>query len=168
MPDGLNKYIPEIGEFVVKFFGSGDHAWTSIGRCFAFSENDTCSELVISKNTSKLELAFSKGVEKARLALKQIAELKQQQQEQQQRQGAGKESNKKPIYTHIEKNVHFNKSTRISEETKQEYILECKCNPKDEEPCSHDTCHNRAVKYECDSELCAAKERCNNQVRSLV
>lgn len=43
-------------------------------------------------------------------------------------------------------------------------IPRCNCKPSDERPCAQESeCVNRALQYECHSQVCAAAERCLNQ-----
>ncbi len=52
-----------LGEFPVKFFGTNDFYWVTIGRTFAFAEGD--EEGKRSGGSKALQNAYAKGVEAA-------------------------------------------------------------------------------------------------------
>ena len=62
LPDAL-KIQSVCGEFPVKFFGTNDYYWVTIGRTFAFAEGDEVGKR--SGGSKALQNAYAKGVEAA-------------------------------------------------------------------------------------------------------
>lgn len=64
VPDNVTCLPHNLGQFVVKFFGTHDHYWVGRGRVFLFEEGDQ------DQNTSKskMDAIFKKAVEEATAA----------------------------------------------------------------------------------------------------
>lgn len=140
-----------MGEFPVKFFGTNDFYWLTVGRCFSFAEDDESQK---SSSSSKLLTnAFIVGVKLAKVAFEKVEKLKIAR--------ITSEVNK-PDFQMIKSNrpvgnVIVNKC-RIDE------ISRCECNPESPAPCSSDiNCLNRMLNHECHPSVCSAGDRCMNQ-----
>lgn len=69
-------------------------------------------------------------------------------------------STKPPPYKKIKLNKVVAKLLKLEE---NEYN-ECQCRPDDPAPCTiENNCYNALLSYECDPDLCPAKEKCQNQ-----
>ncbi len=152
LPENIRERSYAVGEFPVKFFGTNDFYWVSLGRCFAFAEGDECHKS--SNNHKSLELAFKKGVRIAKAAFKEVARLK------------ASRAPKTPVNKY---NFAFIKTNRPYGNVSVPRIPlaelpKCDCDITHPAPCSSDSrCMNRMLKYECHPATCPAGDRCQNQ-----
>lgn len=62
IPNNVYRLVHNVGEFVVKFFGTNDHYWVSRGRVFLFQEGDEGQKL---RSNNKVDTEFKKAIEEA-------------------------------------------------------------------------------------------------------
>ncbi|EDV20850.1 uncharacterized protein TRIADDRAFT_31338 [Trichoplax adhaerens] len=157
------KYVPDNilalkhgpGEFSVQFLGSHDYSWTSISRIFGYEEED------IDGRASKLGRkgivkSFGKALKEAeeKFTQRKISREKKEAKSQERR------SQKPPSYKHIKMNKLVDALIRPN---LTEYTP-CSCKPTDEAPCgSSSNCINRMLMCECNSSMCPAGDKCQNQ-----
>ncbi len=152
LPENIRERSYAVGEFPVKFFGTNDYYWVSLGRCFAFAEGDECHKS--SSGHKSLELAFKQGVRVAKAAFKEVARLKANR--------APKPTVNKFNFTFIKTNRPFG-NVSVPRIPLAE-LPKCDCDTKHPAPCSSDSrCMNRMLKYECHPATCPAGDRCQNQ-----
>jgi hypothetical protein len=155
-PKAIKESIYQVGEFPVKFFGSNDYYWVSIGRCFEFAENDEADN--VSNLKKRLINAFKSGTEQAKLAYKELQRLKSMNSNS--RHNEQKSSFKRDFcFIKINKAYGNVQQQRIPISDLQQ----CDCDPMSPNPCSTDDCVNRSTYYECHPAICPAGERCQNQ-----
>lgn len=126
-----------MGEFPVKFFGSHDFYWLTIGRCFTFAEGDESH--TSSSGAQKLAMAFKVGVREAKIAFRQVEKLKLAR-------------TSKSV---IKYNFQLIKTNRpvgnvVVNKVRIDELPHCECDPKSASPCGSDqTCLNRMLNNEC-------------------
>ncbi|UYV65243.1 WHSC1 [Cordylochernes scorpioides] len=155
VPHNIAKESPQIGEFPLYFFGTKNYIWAHRGRVFGFQEDDderTDHALAHPGLTKRFNLALEEaGKEFAKyLKKKEVSMLEM------------KKHLKPPQF----KMIKFNKpvgNVQVPTFNEKDYNR-CDCNPNSESPCSCDVdCINRSLMFECNSNLCLAKEKCQNQ-----
>lgn len=156
VPTNIQEMAHSVGEFPARFFGSHDYYWTHQGRVFLFQEGDRGS-----KDTSASRGLFKmyyKGVKEATEAFKLWKAAKENKEQIEQEKNDRKPAPFKFIKTSVPVgNVQLYKAD-LSE------IPRCECKPDQESPCGSDSeCLNRMLMYECNPNVCPAKEACGNQ-----
>ncbi|CAH1155865.1 unnamed protein product [Phaedon cochleariae] len=146
-----------VGEFVVKFFGTYDHYWVNRGRSFLFQEGDTGdsgSRVSIKKKVE--QAAFKKAVDEAVVVHKLKKEFKLKME------GESLNSQKPPPYIKIKVNKPVGNVRYM--ELDLSNTTACDCNPRKRNPCGPDSdCLNRLLLTECNPEACPAGKSCKNQ-----
>ncbi|CAF0761428.1 unnamed protein product [Brachionus calyciflorus] len=150
LPDNLKSRPYQVGEFPVKFFGTNDFYWLTIGRCFSFAEDDESQK---PSGTSKTLInAFKIGVRHAKVAFHEVERLKLARNTKVTKYNFQLIKTNRPVG-----NVVINK-VRLDE------ISRCECDPNSSAPCSSDKdCLNRMLNHECHPSVCPAGDRCMNQ-----
>ncbi|KAK7109515.1 histone-lysine N-methyltransferase NSD2-like [Littorina saxatilis] len=156
VPTNIQEMAHHVGEFPARFFGSHDYYWTHQGRVFQFQEGDRGS-----KDTSASRGLFKmyyKGVKEATEAFKLWKAAKENKEQLEQ-----EKNDRKPApFKFVKANVPFG-NVQLNKADPSE-IPRCECKPDQENPCGSDTeCLNRMLMYECNPNVCPAKEACNNQ-----
>lgn len=141
-------------DFCVRFFGSNDFSWISRGFVFLYQEED--SEIVTNDSSDRKNGTFQRGLIKAKYWFNHINQINLKYN------NANKDKALKPHpYTKLKMNrpvlpVKLN-------EPDETYPV-CDCKYTDPEPCAPlSNCLNRLSMTECNPNLCAAREKCQNQ-----
>ncbi|XP_072251977.1 histone-lysine N-methyltransferase, H3 lysine-36 specific isoform X2 [Leuresthes tenuis] len=155
VPNNILRMKHEVGEFPVQFFGSKDFVWTYQARVFPYMEGDTHS---IEKMGKGADAVYKKALTEAAERFRELQAEKEMKQLQEDR----KNDKKPPPYKHIKVNRPIGKVQIITADLSE--IPRCNCKASDEHPCGIDSeCINRMLLYECNPQVCAAGERCQNQ-----
>lgn len=160
MPENIRDRVFQVGEFPVRFFGTNDYFWLSIGRCFAFAEGDECHRSQNSQNSKALVASFKRGVNLAKLAFKEAKKLKS---------ARAIKNNPQNGQRMTKYNFQLIKTSRpvgnvVQSRIPLSELPRCECDPKSPTPCGpNENCLNRMLKYECHPATCPARERCMNQ-----
>ncbi|KAL8580841.1 hypothetical protein ACOMHN_017345 [Nucella lapillus] len=156
VPTNIQEMAHSVGEFPARFFGSHDYYWTHQGRVFLFQEGDRGS-----KDTSASRGLFKmyyKGVKEATEAFKLWKAAKENKEQIEQEKNDRKPAPFKFIKTSVPVGSVQLYKADLSE------IPRCECKPDQESPCGSDSeCLNRMLMYECNPNVCPAKEACGNQ-----
>lgn len=152
LPQNLREYKVNLGEFLVKFFGTHDYFWVTVGRCFAFAEGDECRHMN-GRTQRSLEMSFKRSVDEAQVAFKEVERLRTSRMSKSVNKYNFQMIKTNKTYGNVTINrLHFSN------------LPQCECDPKSASPCGSDeTCLNRVIKYECHPGICPAGERCLNQ-----
>lgn len=142
----------QVGEYLVKFFGSWDFYWLNLGRCFTFAEGDGPNGHIGSG--SSIQRVFGQACEQAKIAYREVERLKSAR--------LAKPSTNKYNFQMIRTNKPVGAVT--IPKMQLDDVPKCDCNPNQVAPCGSDTeCMNRMLKYECHPAVCSAGPRCQNQ-----
>lgn len=151
LPENLRDRPYQVGEFPVKFFGTNDFYWLTVGRCFSFAEEDESQKPT--GQSKSLANAFNIGVNQAKIAFEKVEKLKN---------GRITIEVNKPEFQMIKSNRPV--GNVIVNKCRLDEISRCECNPESPAPCSSDrTCLNRMLNHECHPSVCLAGDRCMNQ-----
>lgn len=155
LPDKLKDKPFQVGEFPVKFFGTHDFYWVSLGRCFLFAHGD---EFQRQNSGKSLGAAYTNGVIDAIVAFREIIKMKKAKQAKLKN---GSSKNAKYSFIFIKTcrpvgNVRINR-VNLSD------LAQCDCDVKSASPCGTGSCINKALKYECHPSVCPTGSRCQNQ-----
>ncbi|XP_053334327.1 histone-lysine N-methyltransferase, H3 lysine-36 specific [Clarias gariepinus] len=155
VPDNISRMRHEVGEFPVHFFGSKDYVWTYQARCFPYMEGDAHNKEKMGKGT---DAVYKKALNEAAERFRELQAEKEMRQLQEDR----KNDKKPPPYKHIKVNRPVGKVQIVTADLSE--IPRCNCKATDENPCGMDSeCINRMLMYECNPQVCAAGQRCQNQ-----
>uniref|UniRef100_A0A8B9KBQ7 Nuclear receptor binding SET domain protein 1a n=1 Tax=Astyanax mexicanus TaxID=7994 RepID=A0A8B9KBQ7_ASTMX len=155
VPENILRMKHEVGEFPVHFFGSKDYVWTYQARCFPYMEGDASNIEKMGKGT---DAVYKKALNEAAERFRELQAEKEMRQLQEDR----KNDKKPPPYKHIKVNRPIGKVQILTADLSE--IPRCNCKATDETPCGMDSeCINRMLMYECNPQVCAAGERCQNQ-----
>lgn len=142
-------------EFVIRFFGSNDHAWISRRRVYLYQEGDCCEP---PKNSQKgLDSSYTRGVEEAKRIAEIIKEKKMLLKANDKKQRVS------PLpYVKIKSNRAVPPLKLLVD---YEKISKCECDKDSPNPCGQESgCLNRVLYNECNPKICPAGERCENQM----
>ncbi|XP_037398222.1 histone-lysine N-methyltransferase NSD2 isoform X1 [Pygocentrus nattereri] len=155
VPENIIRMRHEVGEFPVHFFGSKDYLWTYQARCFPYMEGDANNKEKMGRGT---DAVYKKALNEAAERFRELQAEKEMRQLQEDR----KNDKKPPPYRHIKVNRPIGKVQILTADLSE--IPRCNCKASDENPCGIDSeCINRMLMYECNPQVCAAGERCQNQ-----
>lgn len=151
------KHFPS--EFVVRFFGTNDHAWISRSRVYLCQDDDWD---IREGNHDKKNTQFLKGVQEAKRVM-EVIKAKKQVLEMSCSQKTDEIHTPFPyVRIKINKMVLPVKFSDLYDEDK---VINCNCQKDIAHPCGSDTgCLNRSLFIECDPKSCPAGERCENQL----
>ncbi|KRT86397.1 PHD finger motif containing protein [Oryctes borbonicus] len=156
VPQNIKAIKHKPGEFVVRFFGTNNYYWIGRGRVFLFEEGDSGD---ISGSAHKKSYHdFKRSIEEATEAHRLKKEFKQAIIEE----TAFKSKHKPPPYIKIKVNRPVGNVRQFDGNVSN--TTPCECDPKSKNPCGADSdCLNRLLLTECNTEVCPAGEKCQNQ-----
>lgn len=136
VPDNVKNIVHDMGEFVVKFYGTYDHYWVGRGRTFLFQEGDKGHSGSVKK---RVDSAFIKAIEEATAAFQLKKDFKERQ---------ATEINsglKPPHYIKIKVNKPVG-NVRVFDGNIS--CTQCECDPNQPNPCGPDSnCLNRYERF---------------------
>ncbi|KAG1681817.1 Histone-lysine N-methyltransferase NSD2 [Nymphon striatum] len=151
VPENIMARSHAVGEFPVKFYGSHDYFWLHRGRVFLFHEGDKGNRYY---NKSHLMRVFSKAISEATTAFQEWRTERESKHAE-----ASKKQNQKPNFKPLKVIKPYG-----SVSMPQVKLTTCDCLPNQEHPCGEDSsCMNRTMYIECNSSVCPAGEKCENQ-----
>ncbi|XP_066151969.1 uncharacterized protein NSD isoform X2 [Euwallacea fornicatus] len=158
IPENVTAVRHQLGDFVVKFFGTNDYYWVNKSRSFLFQEGDKGgSSGEATKFKSKVYETFDQAIEDAARAYALKKEFKLR------REAECIDSLKPPPYVRINKNKPVGRVKSL--ELNLSNATACECDPNKLNPCGPETrCINRLLLTECDPVVCMAGIRCRNQL----
>ncbi|XP_055324412.1 nuclear receptor binding SET domain protein isoform X2 [Sitodiplosis mosellana] len=145
IPDRVCAGKKEPNQICVFFFGTHDYGWVSQNQIYRYVHED--KEFRPKNEKGKLKNAM----DEAEQWMNRYQEITEKNVK------SSNTASKPPPYKKI-------KTNRVVARFKESEYNECKCRPDDPAPCSIESnCYNAMLNFECDPDLCPAKDKCQNQ-----
>lgn len=146
IPDRVLSSKKEPYQICVFFFGTHNYGWVTQGQLYRYEKGDA------EWRTQKEKDALKKAIDEAEYWMHQYQEISEKNAK------TSSKTNKPPPYKKI-------KTNRVMVKFRESEFNECKCKPSDSTPCrrNESNCSNANLYFECDPDLCPAKDKCENQ-----
>lgn len=146
IPDRVLTSEREPTQICVYFFGTYNYGWVSEDHLYRYVKGDAMWR------GQREKKALKKAIDEAEQWINRYQEIGEKNAE------TSIKNHKLPSYKKIETN-------RVMVEFKQSEFNKCKCSPNDTKPCRRykSSCSNANLYFECDPDLCPAKDKCENQ-----
>lgn len=153
IPDNIEKLTQHEFDFCIKFFGANNYGWVNRDRVYLYQEGDWGKGF----SHSSLDTSYQKALMEAKVMYEKLKSIGMQK-------NIEKSDKMKPIpYIKISINKPIPPVKIYNDDLNDK--SPCNCNPDIPNPCSqYSGCINRILMYECNSEVCPAGEKCENQM----